>query len=88
MNGLVNLVKLELEQTTFTMTMTFQRPPNCDVSAVLRSCDVFNSLTISGPNSQKAVRESARVKGMVKLQRRRSLMARLITKMFLGVLIA
>ena len=45
-------------------------------------------ITISGPNSQKAVRESARVKGMVKLQRSRSLMARLITKMFRGVRIA
>ena len=56
-----------------------------------RSYDVHNvglSLTISGPSSQKAVRESARVKGMVKLQRRRSLMARLITKIFRGVLIA
>ena len=45
-------------------------------------------ITISGPNSQKGVRESARVKGMVKLQRSRSLMARFITKMFLGVRIA
>ena len=34
------------------------------------------------------MRESAKVKGIVKLQRRRSLIAKLITKMFLGVLIA
>ena len=43
--------------------------------------------TISSPICQKLVRESARVAGMVKEQRRRSERARLIRKMFRGVLI-
>ena len=43
--------------------------------------------TISSPICQKLVRESARVAGMVKEQRSRSEKARLIRKMFRGVLI-
>ena len=44
-------------------------------------------LTISSPTLQKFVSESARVAGMVKEQRRMSERARLIRKMFRGVLI-
>ena len=43
--------------------------------------------TISSPICQKLVMESARVAGMVKEQRSRSEKARLIRKMFRGVLI-
>ena len=42
-------------------------------------------LTISGPSSQKAVRTSTRVRGMVKEQSRMSVMARFAMKMFRGV---
>ena len=41
--------------------------------------------TMSGPKTQKFVMMSARVRGMVKVQRRRSDMARLAMKMFLVV---
>ena len=84
-SGFSNSISVEIDCRSSTLCNLINQTAN---DKNMRKQKSQLELTISGPNSQNAVRESARVKGMVKLQRRRSLIAKLITKIFLGVLIA